>query len=261
VYAPERGAAQLIVTGAYRIDGYDLETGANLWWIGKQGIFPIGSPVLQGGLVIAVSSGSETPEYPPYEELLKKLDTNQDELISPEEWSHDPDYKDHFGWVDTDEDGRITRAEWDAKVKESVSEYGVTGSRIDGKGDRTASNAVWRYKKSFSAMITPLVYRDVLYLLKHGGILTTLDPRTGDVLKSGRTEGAIDEYFASPVAADGKVFLLSHSGKLTTLKAGPQWEVLAVGDLDEISEATPAIADGRIYVRTHKALYGFGAPR
>ena len=137
----------------------------------------------------------------------------------------------------------------------------MTGSTIGGAGDRSASNLVWRYTKSFSNLITPLIYRDVLYLLKNGGIITTLNPKTGDVLKTGRTKDAIDEYFASPVAADGKVFLLSYSGKVTVLKADPQWEVLAVNDLDETSQATPAISDGRIYIRTHKALYSFGAGR
>ena len=192
--------------------------------------------------------------------MLKPLDTDKDGRLSLEEWSHDAGFKDHFGWVDMDKDGFATRAEWDAKVKESVTEHGVTGSRIGGGGDRTSSNLVWRYKKSYSGLVTPLVYRDVLYLLKDGGIVTTLDPRTGNVLKTGRTKDAIDEYFASPVAADGKVFLLSHSGKLTVLKAGAQWEVLSVNDLEEPAQATPAIADGRIYVRTHKALYAFGAP-
>ena len=57
------------------------------------------------------------------------------------------------------------------------------------------------------------------------------------------------------------MFLLSHSGKVTVLEAGPQWEVLAVNDLDEPAQATPAIADGRIYIRTQKALYSFGTPR
>jgi outer membrane protein assembly factor BamB len=192
--------------------------------------------------------------------MLKELDTNKDEWLSPEEWSHH-EFKDHFGWLDADRDARITRAEWEARQKESVSEHGATGSRIGGRGDCTASNLVWRYKKAFSQLVTPLVYQGVLYLVKDGGIVTTLDPRTGDVLKAARTVEGIDEYFASPVAADGKVFLLSHSGKLTVLKAGAQWEVLGSSDLDEASQATPAIADGRIYVRTHKALYAFGGPR
>jgi hypothetical protein len=261
IYAPPQGKPQLIVTGAYRVDGYDLETGENVWWIGKQGNYPIGSPVLFGDLVIAVGTGGDTPEYPPFDTLLQQLDTNKDGKLSREECSKDPIMKDHFGWMDTDNDGIITRAEWDQKLKESVTEHGVTGNTIGGAGDRTASNLVWRYTKSFSNLITPLIYRDVLYLVKNGGIITTLNPKTGDVLKTGRTKDAIDEYFASPVAADGKVFLLSHSGKVTVLKADPQWDVLAVNDLDETSQATPAIADGRIYIRTHKALYSFGTAR
>jgi outer membrane protein assembly factor BamB len=261
IYAPERGKPQLIAMGAYRVDAYDLETGENVWWIGKQGVYPIGSPIFFGNMVIAVGYGGEKPDYPAFDALLQELDTNKDGKLSAEEWSKHALYKDHFGWVDTDRDGFITRAEWDKRLTESVTEYGVTGSIIGGIGDRTESNLVWRYKKSFSQVTTPLVYRDVLYLLKGGGIITTLNPKTGDVLKTGRTRDAIDEYFASPVAADGKVFLLSHSGKVTVLKADPQWEVLAVNDLDETSQATPAIADGRIYIRTHKALYSFGKPR
>lgn len=258
VYAPAGAKPQLIVTGARRNDGYDLATGENLWWIGKQGIYPAGSPVLLGDTLIAVSTGGDEPEYPPFDSFREKLDVNKDEILSLEEFSKEADYKDHFGWLDADSDGRIVRAEWDAKRQESVAERGVTGIRIGGEGDRTASDLLWRYKKSFSYLITPLVYRDAVYLVKNGGVVTTLDPRTGEVLKTGRTPEAIDEYFASPVAGDGKVFLLSHSGKVTVLKADPQWEILAVNSLDEPCQATPAIASGRIYIRSHKALYSFG---
>jgi outer membrane protein assembly factor BamB len=104
-----------------------------------------------------------------------------------------------------------------------------------------------------------LVYRGVLYQIKNGGILTSLNPENGEVWKVGRTKDAIDEYFASPVAADGKVFLLSHDGKMTVVNAGPQWEVLAVNDLKEDSQATPALAFGHIYARTSKAVYSFGS--
>jgi len=258
VYAPAGAKPQLIVTGARRNDGYDLATGENLWWIGKQGIYPAGSPVLLGDLLIAVSTGGDEPEYPPFDSFREKLDVNKDEILTAEEFGKEQDYKDHFGWLDQDSDGRIVRAEWDAKRQESVAEQGVTGSRIGGEDDRTTSNLLWRYKKSFSYLITPLVYRDALYLVKNGGVVTTLDPRTGEVLKTGRTPEAIDDYYASPVAGDGKVFLLSHSGKVTVLKAAPQWEILAVNSLDEPCQATPAIAGGRIYIRTHKALYSFG---
>lgn len=260
VYAPAGARPQLIVTGGRRTDGYDLATGANLWWVGNQGIYPAGSPVLLGDLVVGVSSGGDTPEYPTFDSVLPRLDTNRDEVLTPEEFARDEDYRGHFGWMDADSDGRILRTEWDAKRDESVAESGVTGIRIGGEGDRTASSLLWRYKKSFSYLITPLVYRDALYLVKGGGIVTTLDPHTGAVLKTGRTPEAIDRYYASPVAGDGKVYLLSLSCKVTVLKADPQWEILAVNALAGRCEATPAIADGRIFIRTDEALYGFGFP-
>ena len=76
-------------------------------------------------------------------------------------------------------------------------------------------------------------------------------------MKEGRTSNAIGEYFASPVAADNKVFLASTEGKITVLKADPQWEVLGVNDLEEPVHATPALSNGRIYVRTKTAVYCF----
>ena len=68
---------------------------------------------------------------------------------------------------------------------------------------------------------------------------------------------ALDDYYASPVAGDGKVYLASMLGKITVLKPGGQWEVLSTSDLGEDVFATPAIADGRMYVRTSKNLYCF----
>ena len=116
VYVPPGGRPQLVVSGTYRVDGYDLESGENLWWIGRQGIYPIGSPVLFGDMVIAVSEGGDTPAYPAFDAMLKELDTNKDEWLSPEEWSHH-EFKDHFGWLDADKDARITRAEWEARAE------------------------------------------------------------------------------------------------------------------------------------------------
>jgi outer membrane protein assembly factor BamB len=94
-------------------------------------------------------------------------------------------------------------------------------------------------------------------LLKEGGILTALEAATGKEIKRGRLTGALGDYYASPVAADGKLFALSEEGKLTILKAGGEWEILSVNDLGEAAHATPAFADGKIYVRTHKSLYCF----
>ena len=101
----------------------------------------------------------------------------------------------------------------------------------------------------------------MFYMVKTGGIITSLDPETGRILKVGRSPSALGEYYASPVAADGKVFLANTEGKITVLKAGAEWEVLAVNEMGDEISATPALSDGRVYVRTRGALYCFSASR
>jgi outer membrane protein assembly factor BamB len=107
----------------------------------------------------------------------------------------------------------------------------------------------------------PVLYKGIYFMVKEGGIITSLDPDTGKVLKQGRAPQSLGDYFASPVAADGKVFLANAEGKLTVLSAKGDWEVLAVNDLKDEAYATPAIVGSRVYVRTRAALYCFAAPK
>ena len=88
--------------------------------------------------------------------------------------------------------------------------------------------------------------------------MTTLNAQTGQMLRQDRVRGQSENYYASPVAADGKIFLASHNGVVAVLRAGGEQELLAANALNEEIFATPAIADGRLYVRTVSALYCFG---
>ena len=99
----------------------------------------------------------------------------------------------------------------------------------------------------------------MLYLIKDGGILTSLDPNTGKILKQGRLPGALDTYYASPVAGAGYVYVANQKGKMTVLKADGQWEILALNDFEDECYATPAIVDDALYVRTSGAIYCFRA--
>ena len=92
---------------------------------------------------------------------------------------------------------------------------------------------------------TSRFYDGLLYTIKSGGILAAIDP-------------AIDDYYASPVAVDGRIYLTSENGKLAVVRPGARWEVVSVSDFQEPCYATPAISDGRMYVRTATALYCFG---
>ena len=89
------------------------------------------------------------------------------------------------------------------------------------------------------------------------GIVTSLDPRTGALQKRDRLGAEKMKVYASPVAADGKVYFAGTEGQVVVLKAGPQWDVLSTNDLDDPIYATPAIVEGHIYVRTKARLYSF----
>jgi outer membrane protein assembly factor BamB len=139
-----------------------------------------------------------------------------------------------------------------------ASENGLLAIKLGGKGDQTLSAIRWRYSKPVPQVPSTLLYKGVLYMINDSGILISFDPATGKVIKQGRLAGAIDKYFSSPVAADDKVFLIGEGGAVSVLKAGGDWQVLKVNELDDETFATPAIADGRIYIRTRGALYCFG---
>src|SRR6185295_5051833 len=215
-------------------------------------------PLLGTDMVYVMADGGDEPFLPPFEEVLK-ADTNKDQKLQREEVKANAEAYDHFGWLDSNSDGSIERDEFDFVRNSTTSGHGLTAVRLAGQGDLTSSNVVWRVKKAYPSIPAPLIYRGVMYLMKEGGIVSSLDPASGQILKQGRTPDALEDYYASPVAADGKIFLVSASGKVTVLKADPQWEILAMNNLDEDVWATPAIAGNNLYIRTRNALYSFGA--
>ena len=259
IYKPQNGPSQVIVLGSNSVDGYSLDKGERLWWVTRIGAYPKGVPVLGTDMVYVTGDGGEQPFLPPFDETLKQFDADKDQRVKRDEMKSQAEALDHFGWLDANNDGYIERTEWDFVRSSTTSGHGLTAVRISGQGDLTSSNVAWRVQKAYPSIPAPLMYRGVIYLMKEGGIVSSLDPASGQVLKQGRTPDALEEYYASPVAADGKVYVVSASGKVTVLKADPQWEILAMNDLDEEVWATPAIAGSNIYIRTRGALYAFGA--
>jgi hypothetical protein len=139
-----------------------------------------------------------------------------------------------------------------------ASENGLLAIRLGGRGDMTETAVRWRYQRPVPQVPSTLLYQGALFMVNDSGILTSFDPATGAVLKQGRLKGAIDKYFASPVGADGKVFLISQDGTVSVVSATGAWDVLTVNALGDEVFATPAIGGGRLYVRTASMLYAFG---
>ena len=257
IYKPKDGPAQVIVLGSQTVDAYSLDKGERLWWVSKIGSYPKGVPIFGAGLIYVMADGGDDPFLPPFEEAMK-ADANKDQRLQREEVKANAEAYEHFGWLDSNNDGSVERSEYDFVRNSTTGGQGLTAVRFGGKGDLTPTNVVWNLKKSYPSIPAPLIYRGIIYLMKEGGIVSSVDPANGQVLKQGRTPQALEEYYASPVAADGKIFVVSASGKVTVLKADAQWEIVATNDLGEEVWATPAIAGGNLFIRTRGALYSFG---
>jgi outer membrane protein assembly factor BamB len=261
VFRPRPGTneTELVVLGSTRLEAYARETGEPRWWMPLGSSGAMGTPVVSGDTVFVSTLGSTEPALPAFDSYLQKLDTNKDRRLSARELSADKEMSEHFGWIDVDGDDFITETEWNTTRDLAVGEYGAIAVRPAGARGKLEPSALrWRFQKNLPYIPAPLIYQDVLYLVKTGGIITSLDPATGRSLKEGRSPDALGEYYASPVAADGKVYLANVDGRITVLKASAQWEILGVNDVGDEIHATPALSGGRLYVRTRGFLYCFG---
>ena len=259
VYTPAGGAAQIILPGSFLLTAYAPNNGEKLWWVGGLSFEMKSTPVVSGDTLYINGFGTPQnqpgahPVIPPFESIVK----DHADAAGKVTFANLPNGRAR-SWIDLDANNEVSAGEWDYYRAAMASENGMLAIRLGGRGDMTATNVRWKYHKSVPQLPSPLVYGGVLYMVNDGGIVTTLNPETGAELGQGRLKGAIDPYYASPVAADGKIFMLSETGKIAVLAPGGTLEPVAVSDLKDDIYATPAISDGRIYLRTRGWLYCFG---
>lgn len=253
---------QVIVAGSYRLSGYDARTGKELWWIRRLPWQVKPTPVIGDGVVYFVTFSAESDPgeqeiVPPFADALAKLDTNKDGRLSKDEIA-DTRVKNRFDeYLDLDDTGFLEERDWQQLQERRLGESTLRAYKLGGTGDLTESNFLWKNPRSLPNVPSPLYYQGVLYTLKEGGILTSFDIKTGEILKQARLPGALGQYFSSPVASGGSIYAISEDGKAAVIRAGAQWELIRVNDLQDGCKATPAIADGKMYVRTYGTLYCF----
>jgi outer membrane protein assembly factor BamB len=106
---------------------------------------------------------------------------------------------------------------------------------------------------------SPVFYQSRVYLLKDGGLVSCFDAKNGTPFYTQERLGAIGSYYASPVAADGRIYAASLDGKVIVFKAGGEKpEVLHQTEFHERIAATPALVGPRLYLRTQTKLYAIG---
>jgi outer membrane protein assembly factor BamB len=126
----------------------------------------------------------------------------------------------------------------------------ATGDISLQEGSTTSAGVVWSYPRGGGYMATPLVYRGLLYILNYNGVLIVYDAKTGERKFQQRLADGSTAFTASPVAADGKVYMASEDGRIFVLKAGSTYELLSTNEMGENTLATPALSEGIMLWRT-----------
>ena len=271
IYQPAKGPKQIVVPESFQLSAYSVEDGRRVWWVRglaceMKSIASHDAEYLYiNGWGFPTNQPGQQVKTIPFEEALPRYDKNADRQIAKAEVSGTDTMDKMLGAAfeafDMDRNDSLNEKDWEVFRAMMASENGLLAIKLGGEGDQTATAVRWRYTKPVPQVPSTLLYGGVLYMINDSGILLSFEPNTGKVIKQGRLHGAIDKYFSSPVAADDKVFLIGQGGQVSVLKAAGDWQVMAVNELDDECFATPAIADGRIYIRTRSALYCFGLSR
>jgi outer membrane protein assembly factor BamB len=128
--------------------------------------------------------------------------------------------------------------------------------RTGGRGDITATHVAWSTDQG-PDVPTPAVTDKYIFILNDRGILWCRDAKTGAEIW-GNQRARPGTYSASPVVADGKVYVTSEDGVTTVIEAGPVFKVIAENDLADYTLSSAAISGGQIFMRTTKFLYCIG---
>jgi len=270
---------ELVVAGSEQLISYDLKEGQQRWrFRGLPGV-TASTPIYAGETLFAAATVGITGdpvnpvELPDFNELLESYDSDRDKRLTraeiPEELAFiyrrgptDTGVKKRFSQFDTDKDGYISEAEWRPWARHIA---GIQPQKMDalvairsgGKGDVGESYIKWSTNEGVGQVPSPLVYRGRVYLVKHGGIVTCFNAEMGDRIYSDKL-GQRVYYLASPVAGDGKIYFCSYLGTVFVVQAGDQFKILARNKIGERINATPALVDGKIYLRTSDHMMAFG---
>jgi outer membrane protein assembly factor BamB len=255
------GQTDIVVAGTGRLKGYDPQTGKERWTCNTLLRTIMTSPVVRNG-VIYIATQSYGDEHRTIKfALLEWLDTNQDGKLARDELPKE--FWKRFDVSDKDHNGVIEGDELDTAFQASDNQAGggaiIQAVRGGGRGDVTSTHLLWnnhyKVKVPASNLSSPLVVGNQLFVVKKGGISSSFDIATGKPHWELARIRNLGDYYASPVAGDGKIYVVGENGFVVVLAQGPTLEILAKNDMGEPCLATPAIADGRIYIRTREKLY------
>lgn len=254
---------ELVVPGSLWLRSYDLNDGKKRWTYRGTSRVACSSPVAGEGLLFSASwniggDEGERITMPKFSEVVSEYDHNKDGKFTLEELPTGP-IRERFTQIDVDKDKIITPEEWNSMADAfAQAENAVIAIRAGGEGDITKTHLAWKQTRSLPYVSSPLYYRGRLHTIKNGGLASCYEAKTGQILYQDERLGATGDYYASAVAADGRIYASSQKGMVVVYEAADSLQVLARNNLSEDVLATPAIVGNAIYFRTISHLYGFG---
>ncbi len=132
---------------------------------------------------------------------------------------------------------------------------GAAGDISTGKDQTSNEFVVWSQARAGTYLPSPVAYEGGLYALTETGILTRFDAKTGKLTYKTRIDPAATAFTTSPWAYNGKLFCLSEEGQTFVIATGEKFQLLHVNALDEMAQASPALAGERLLIRTESRLY------
>lgn len=261
VVCEANGQTDIVVAGSGKLKGYDPETGAERWTCNTMLRTIMSSPVVRDGIIYVANQSYGDEKRTLKFALLEWLDTNQDGKLARDEIPKE--FWKRFDASDKDHNGVIEGDELDTAFQSADNMVGggatIQAIRGGGRGNVTATHVIWQnnYKVKVppSNLTSPLVVGNQMFLVKKGGLSSSFDLVTGKSHWELSRIRNIGDYYASPVAGDGKIYVVGENGFVVVLAQGPTLNILAKNDMGEPCIASPAIADGRLFIRSREKLF------
>jgi len=273
---------QIILHRSGGVASYSLTDGSPLWWIHLK-TDGAGTPIVHNNIIFVAGwmelsekgRRGEFYKYDTFEKAVRDFDQDGDKLISrneipegmmitdrPENDISDAvtfSLRNFYGKIDSDKNGLADENEWMAFYDFVISnseDIGLMALNPELKGELIFSDILWMQPEKNPEVPSPIAYNECVYTVTNGGWVTCMDSKTGKVHFQERL-GAPGAFIASPVAANGFIYLAAYNGTINVIEAGKKPNVVFETKLKGKITATPAIVENNLYVRTSDYLYAF----
>jgi outer membrane protein assembly factor BamB len=261
IFWKNHGAKEVVMPGSFKLKGYDLKTGAERWSLAGMPSFTCTTPVVGPDMLYFAgwSPGKEAGTGPSWDGMVKPADKDNDNVVTLEE-AKAAHFDAFFKSLDANGDGKLTPDDLAAmQATMAKGENVLVAVKPGGKGTLSESQVAWKQTRGLPYVPSPLYYQGRVYLVRDGGIVSSFNAVTGQPHYQQERIEAIGNYYASPVAANGRIYLASVNGRVTVLLAGGNKPtIMHQADFGERISATPALVEKTLFLRTATALYAFG---